>query len=528
MKMMSISMCRLQVLINITAAATRDGSNPQPVAGTNDQAEAIIRNDDGVPNLSVNIIADKGTSNALKNYADSSVPELNNGQSNNITWYVTADRINGKGSTGDITTGAASGGVPSTFTYFTTNGTAIGGTDYSVTNQTVIIPFNTQTLPDDVTDAGNNLIRGSNFLVNNNQAPRVPITVSTIGDNNDEGDETVNVTLQSVTGGNAIIDPNNATKTGTIDDDAPVASISDASVTEGDAGTVQMTFPVTLDAPSLQQVQIDYVTIDNTAVSETHGSQVQTVTFSGTPASGSYTLGVSVNGGPVQTTAAIPFNADETAIQTALLNLGNVGPTDIISVDLSNNILTVVFRNTLSRQFAPFVFTPNNLQDSSGQAVTATVFANPNNLSLPANFQAKAGRLTFPVGSTTQFITINIIGNTIPEGESLANRFLRFFVQISVSNNTGNPTFGLTFSDNQATGIINDDDSLSQLSFVTNLQTNEGNLDANGQPQVTTADFVVQLQGQSGLSVSTQYATADGTAKSDSAASSGKTRPSGL
>jgi hypothetical protein len=518
------------------------------------QAEALIRNDDATPNLSINVNPDKGPQTSpgscppipCLDYADSFVPEFD-GVSNDVTLYVTANRINGKGSTGTYDTTdpenpvhTPGGGANQTFRYFTSNGTAQSGTDFSPVDTPVTIPFNTQTLAGDVTDPGTGFInRGANFAIANNIAPNVTVTAPTVGDTEDEGDESINFTLQGVTNGNAVIDPNSATRPGTIqDDDAPSASILDASVTEGDSGLVQITFPIVLSGPSPQAVQIDYRTIDNSALSENNGSQVETVTFSNTPASGSYRLGVSYNGSFYLETSDIPFNADATAIRTALLNIiiPNTGgvrlldPTDIISVDVVSNVITIVFRARQSRTFGlNFNNNPNPngnpptapLRDSSGTPVTATILNTNTGLTLAANFERVTGRsVVFAPGETTKTVSVNVVGNTIPEGEDGQNRFLRFFVEIFVDNNgffignPPNPTMGVEFNRARATGTINDDDlAFSQLRFDQDLVTREGNLTTNGQPQVTTADFVVELTQPTGLSASVNYATSDGTAK---------------
>ena len=53
---------------------------------------------------------------------------------------------------------------------------------------------------------------------------------------------------------------------GTItDNDGPAISIDNVSVTEGNAGTVTADFTLSLSAPSLQEVTVEYETIDDTA-----------------------------------------------------------------------------------------------------------------------------------------------------------------------------------------------------------------------------------------------------------------------
>jgi len=54
-------------------------------------------------------------------------------------------------------------------------------------------------------------------------------------------------------------------------------------------------------------------------------TEVQTVTITGTPTGGTYTLTYSG-----QTTAAIPYNATAAQVQAALIALSNIGPADVV------------------------------------------------------------------------------------------------------------------------------------------------------------------------------------------------------
>src|SRR5437762_12003731 len=49
------------------------------------------------------------------------------------------------------------------------------------------------------------------------------------------------------------------------DDPLPALSINDVTVKEGDAGTTDAVFTVTLSSPSSQMVTVDHVTLDRTA-----------------------------------------------------------------------------------------------------------------------------------------------------------------------------------------------------------------------------------------------------------------------
>jgi uncharacterized protein len=92
------------------------------------------------------------------------------------------------------------------------------------------------------------------------------IVLDVAGDAAIEETETFTVTLSQPTNGATLAD---ATATGTITNDdfpvIPTASIGDATIVEGDAGTASMVFTVTLSAAPTGPVTIDYTTADGSA-----------------------------------------------------------------------------------------------------------------------------------------------------------------------------------------------------------------------------------------------------------------------
>ena len=84
---------------------------------------------------------------------------------------------------------------------------------------------------------------------------------------------------------------------GTITDDdaAPTLSINDVTVTEGNTGTVNATFMVTLSAASSQHVTVNFATADNTAIQPAdYISSTGAMTFA--PGETSKAITVSVKG----------------------------------------------------------------------------------------------------------------------------------------------------------------------------------------------------------------------------------------
>lgn len=92
-------------------------------------------------------------------------------------------------------------------------------------------------------------------------------TVTAVQDTLNENNETVILDITNVTGGGGATESGTQQSTVTITDDdaAPTVSIANASLTEGNSGTSNMTFTVTLSAASGKNVMVDYATTNGTA-----------------------------------------------------------------------------------------------------------------------------------------------------------------------------------------------------------------------------------------------------------------------
>jgi VCBS repeat-containing protein len=126
------------------------------------------------------------------------------------------------------------------------------------------------------------------------------ITVTVAGDVVYEANETFNVTLSNATGGATL---GTTVGTGTIvnDDPLPTLSISDPTVTEGDAGTVLLTYTVTSSSPApAGGITFNIATADGTATVAGNDYVAHSVTGA-TIAAGdtTYTFTVTVNGDTV-------------------------------------------------------------------------------------------------------------------------------------------------------------------------------------------------------------------------------------
>jgi hypothetical protein len=161
--------------------------------------------------------------------------------------------VEGTGNAGSCTIGIGlsnASGKEVTVAYQTANGTASAPADYTAASGVVTFP------------------PGST-------GPTVMLAFA--GDAADEADETFVVNLSAPT--NATL--GDAQGTVTIDDDdGPMVLASGPSVPEGDAGTTNATFALSLSASSPQPVVVAYQTADGTAISGTdYQPRTGTVTF---------------------------------------------------------------------------------------------------------------------------------------------------------------------------------------------------------------------------------------------------------
>ena len=151
---------------------------------------------------------------------------------------------------------------------YTLSGSATNGTDYS-------------SLPGTV-----------NFAAGVNSAT---VTITPTEDNIFEGTETAILTL--ATGAGYILGTTtSATVNITDNDPQPTISINDVSVIEGNSGTTNATFTLTLSHPSSQPITVNYATADGTATTADLDYNAATVTVTFAPGETSKTVNVAVVG----------------------------------------------------------------------------------------------------------------------------------------------------------------------------------------------------------------------------------------
>ena len=239
------------------------------------------------------------------------------------------------------------------------------------------------------------------------------IAVSIVPDDIPEPDETFFIHLEDATNAFVLI----GTAVGTIidDDDLPNLNINDASIMEGNSGSQQMVFEVTLSRPSDETVTVHYETVDDTAV-----------------APDDY----------LATSGVLTFNPGQTYKEISVTILGDLideGESEQFFVQLFDPINanlvkalgvgTIIDDDTaqLRHQGGPQVVKPPS---GTAPAVFEVRLTTPAAFTITVDYAVNdgfgddgakygldytgdiTGTLTFPPGSLSQSYTLYIIGNT--------------------------------------------------------------------------------------------------------------------
>ena len=324
------------------------------------------------------------------------------------------------------------------------------------------------------------------------------VTVLVNGDTTFEANETFTVNLSGAT--NAAIVGGTGTGTITNDDTAPVLSITNASVTEGNVGTTTATFALSLSSSSGQTTTVNYATANGTAT-----AGVDYVAASGTlnfaPGQTTQVITVTVNGDTLSEaneTFTVTLSAPNNATIGVGTGTGTINDDDALPTLTINDVSATEGNSGTAN--AAFTVT---LSAASGQTVTVNYATADGTATAPGDYTTTSGTVTFAPGQTTQTITVPVVGDALNEANET------FFVNLSGAVNA-------TIVDNQGLGTITNDDTPPTIS-IGNVTVVEGN------SGTTSATFTVSLSGPSAQTVTVNYATADGTAVagSDYVAASG-------
>ncbi|QDS17944.1 autotransporter domain-containing protein [Xanthomonas arboricola] len=298
---------------------------------------------------------------------------------------------------------------------FSVGGTATSGTDYAAVSSPLVIAAGQTT--------------GT-------------ITINPTADSTIEPDETVVLTLASGTGYN-VGSPNSATGT-ILNDDQPTLSINDVSVNEGNAGTTNATFTVSLSQPAgTGGVSFDIATADGTATA-------------GLDYVASSLTGQTIPAGSSSATFTVLVNGDTLSEpnETFFVNVSNVtgasvgdgqGQGTIVNDDaLPALSIDDVSVNEGNSGTTTATFTVS-LSAASGQTVSVNYITADGTATAGSDYAARSGTLTFAPGVTAQGVAITVNGDTAVEPNETFSVGLSGASNASIARATGTGT------------IVNDD-----------------------------------------------------------------------
>jgi hypothetical protein len=273
--------------------------------------------------------------------------------------------------------------------------------------------------------------------------------------------------------------------------DAPLITIDDVAVTEGNIGTVSAVFSVRLSAAYGQTVSVPYATRDGSA---TAGSDYQaasgTLTFA--PGETSKNVTVLVNGDRLYegyesfdvylSEPTNAFAADAIGVGIILDDEPYVSINDSFSgLEGNTGTTPLTFTVTLSAVYdAPVTVDYATADLTSWYGLSAATAG--------VDYTAASGTLTIPAGQPSGTITVLVTGDRLGEPDE------PFFVILS------NPTSaGLSYF--QALTTIVDDEPRVSIGGATGVEGNTG---------TTPFTFTVSLAAAYDVPVTVSFATADG------------------
>jgi uncharacterized repeat protein (TIGR01451 family) len=235
---------------------------------------------------------------------------------------------------------------------------------------------------------------------------------------------------------------------------SPNLFVTDATVYEGQAGTVGATFVVSLDPPSSQWVSCDYFTSDLSAVADADYVPASgTVVFP--PGTTNQTVTVLARGDTLDEAIEV-FNLNLTNATNAVI-VDTVGA-GIIFDDDPSPILSISNASVTEGglgQTTNLVF-DLRLSAASGQSVSVDYFTADGSARAGRDYLPVSGTVAFAPGTTNQTVTVVVVGDENSESNET--------VLVKLTNPSG-----AILATDQAVGTILDDDAGRIEHFTWNL-----------------------------------------------------------
>lgn len=354
--------------------------------------------------------------------------------------------------------------IPVSVDFDVQDGTALAGEDFVATNGTLVI----------APGATNGFI-----------------AVDVLGDDVQEDDEAFTVHIANPT--NAVIDGADGAVLVLNDDGLPVVAIAGVSATEGDAGTVDFVFPVTLSAVAAGPVTVNFATSNGSAQA---GADYAGVAGTLTIAAGDVatSIVVSVSGDTL-------YEADETfTVHLLAPSNGLLGTASAVGTILEDDdppaVAIGAFAQAEGTGVTNTFFIPVLLSAPVGVDVSVAFATSNGTAATGSDFVATNGTLVIAAGGTTGFVAVAVAGDTIYEGGET------FFIDLDSAVHA-------VITNARATVTIGDDETPPVVS-IAGVALDEG--DAG----TTDFTFPVTLSGAAAVTVTVHYAASNGSAQAGS------------
>lgn len=319
-------------------------------------------------------------------------------------------------------------------------------------------------------------------------------TVTIDGDTVYEGNETFSANLSNITNTTNATASTGATIT---DDDAqPTITVSNASTVEGDSGTSQVNFPVTLSNASAFGVSFSVQTADASA---TAGSDYDALNTIVTIPAGSTSgiIAVTVHGDTTtepDETFTLQLSGASGGTLAATVATGTIQNDDGVTPMFSIGNVTQAEGNSGT---SSFVFTVSSNVNAPAGGFTLNVDTADASAVAGEDYVALHGTAVIAAGTNSTTVAVQVNGDNKYESAET------FGVTLS------NPPAGTAIGTATGTGTISNDDALPTLS-IANVAVNEGN------SGTSTATFNVTLSNPSASAITFTINTADNTATAGS------------
>ena len=236
------------------------------------------------------------------------------------------------------------------------------------------------------------------------------VTITAVNNFVHEEDKTVTVSA-AATNSHGITAPQDMELTIEEDDVLPVLSIDDASVDEGDSGSVTLDFTVTLDRAARELARVDWATADGTATAGTD-YRAGTGTLMFNIGDSSKTVTVTVAGDNVDE----PNETFEVELSSASgATIGDDAATGTITDDDDPPTVALVLTPDRIAENGGLSTVTATLDHPSSEDTTVTVTATPEPPAVAGDYTLSGSQLTVAAGDTTSTgkVTIAAVNNAV-------------------------------------------------------------------------------------------------------------------